>query len=237
VDEFSYDPDFDDGIAGKNRGGGFSGAWNLAWGSLDIADYGFAEVDGYPKPYGNKLHIPYTGGGAYRNFSAVTSGKIYAAVFFNYGNETTGNWAGLSFMSNGVERVFFGGNSVAQPKMKLAIDSYGGARVDSNYDLNAGIGEDYVIIGRYDFSTHIFSTKAYYKTDTLPHKEPSNWDATATLAPSQMPYINGIRIAGGNDGGSNDPGDMYFDEVRVSTTWHGLMNKDEFVGATVFKFK
>jgi hypothetical protein len=224
VDEFSYDPDFDDEVNGKSRGNGFSGAWSNLWGSVDIADYSFGEVAGYPKPYGNKLHIPNTGGGCYRSFPAMTSGKIYVAAYFNYGNELQGDWAGISLLSNEVERVFFGGNSGAQPKMKLAIDSFGGTnRVDSTYDLNAGAGQDYILIGRYDFATYVFSAKAYYKTDEIPLLEPSVWDVSVTLDAERMPYVDGVRLAAGNV----NPGDVYFDEVRVADNWFDLLNNEE----------
>jgi len=224
VDEFSYDPDFYDGINAKDRGNGFADVWSNLWGTVDISDYSFTEVNGYPKPYGNKLHIPNTGGACYRSFPAITSGKVYAAVCFNYGNEYQGDWAGLSFLSNEVERVFFGGNSGAQAKMKLAIDSFGGSnRVDSAYDLNAGAGEDYILIGRYDFETRLFSTKAYYKTDEIPLLEPSGWDLSVTLDAGRISYINGIRLAAGNV----NPGDVYFDEVRVAENWFDLLNNDK----------
>jgi hypothetical protein len=224
MDEFSYDPDFDDGLKGKDRGHGFSGSWSNLWGNADVADYSFPSVVGYPRPYGNKLHLWNTGGAVYRSFPAVTNGRIYAAAYFNYGNERTNNWAGISFLSNTVERVFFGGNSYAQAKMKLAIDSFGGSnRVDSAYEMNAGIGQDYIIIGRYDFDSHEFSTKAYYKTDAIPLLEPKDWDLTVTLRAERICSLNGIRLA---CGGVN-PGDVYFDEVRVAGNWFDLLNNDE----------
>jgi len=224
IDEFSYDPDFYDSISGKDRGNGFAAAWSNLWGIVDITDYSFPAVTGYPKPYGNKLHIPNTGGGALRSFAAVTNGSLYAAAYFNYGNAHQGDWAGISFMSNGTERAFFGGNSGGQPVMKLALDSFGGTnRVDSSYELSAGIGEDYIIIGRYDFETHLFSAKAFYKSDTVPFEEPDNWDVSVTLDAGRMPYVNGIRLA---CGGVN-PGDVYFDELRVAQNWYDLLNNDE----------
>jgi hypothetical protein len=223
VDEFSYDPDFDDGISDKGRGHGFSDAWSNLWGHVDVADDSFPVVTGYPKPYGNKLHVWNTGGAAYRRFSAVTGGMLYVASYFNYGNESTNNWAGISLLSNTVERVFFGGNSYSQPKMKLAIDSFGGARADSAYELNSGMGQDYILIGRYDFDTHEFSTKAYYKTNSLPLLEPSNWDLTITLPADRIYSLDGVRLA---CGGAN-PGDVYFDEVRVAENWFDLLNNDE----------
>ncbi len=234
VDEFSYDPDFDDGLTGKNRGNGFSGAWINAWGSGDISDYSFGEVAGYPKPYGNKLHLPNTGGGFYRNFPAVTRDSIYLAAYFNYGHEDVNNWAGISFMSNGVERAFFGGVSHdANTKMNLAIDSYGGTRVDSSYVFNAGIGQDYILIAKYTFKTRELKTIAYWKTDTIPYLEPDTWIASATLAQGQMPYVDGVRLACGG----TDPGDVYFDEVRVAQTWYDLMNTIAPPNGTVFRFK
>jgi len=225
VDEFSYDPDYDDGINGKERGNGFSQAWTYLWGTLDIADGSFGTFAGYPKPYGNKLHIASTGGGAYRTFTAKTNGAIYASAWFNYNNEATYNWAGISLMSNEVERVFFGGNSDSQTKMKLSIASYGGSPIFSDYTLNGSIGSDYILFCKYDFTTHIFTTKAYYKTFTIPLYEPNDWDTSVDLSgnPDQLAYINGIRLAAG---GTN-PGDVYFDEVRVADSWYDLLNNDE----------
>ncbi|MDA3924874.1 MAG: hypothetical protein PF904_09270 [Kiritimatiellae bacterium] len=232
VDEFSYDPDYDDGIDGKNRGNGFSQAWSDLWGTPDIEDESFETFEGYPKTYGNKLHIASTGGGTYRKFDPRTTGAIYASAYFNYNNEATYNWAGISLMSNEVERVFFGGNSDSGTKMKLSIASYGGATIFSDYTINSGLGTDYILFCKYDFTTHIFTTKAYYKTIPIPLYEPNNWDTSVDLSgnPDQLAYINGIRLAAG---GTN-PGDVYFDEVRVSDSWYDLLNnEDPRLGGTV----
>jgi hypothetical protein len=38
-----------------------------------------------------------------------------------------------------------------------------------------------------------------------------------------MPYVNGVRLAAGNV----NPGDVYFDEVRVAGNWFDLLNNEE----------
>ncbi len=220
VDEFSYDPDFNNDPAGKNRGNGFSSPWIWAFGAGNISDYSFGEIPGYPKPYGNKLHLPGNiASGFYRKFPEITNGTVYVAAMFNYGYEASGNWAGISLMTNGEEVAFFGGNSGGQNKLKLAIDSYGGTISYSGYLLNAGDGEDYLIVGKYDFSDRKLYTKAYYKTDIIPTNEPAIWDAEATAPVGRIPFVNGVRLASGGN-----LGDVYFDEVRVAGNWYDLLN-------------
>jgi len=237
VDEFSYSPTITDAsswvyqdVAGGNRGNGFSGDWTGLWGSIFSSASSFGVVSNYPAPQGNKMHIPWEGGGILRAIPAISTGTVYFATYFNYSNEDQGHWAGMSLYDagGGDERAFVGANSggIGQTKMKVSLDAFGGALTQGSYDFNAGAGQDYLIFGKYDFATRQLSAHAFYKTDTIPWDEEPSWQVTATLGVGRIAEIDAIRLAAGGDGDSN-PGDVYFDELRVSDTWWGLFNRDE----------
>jgi endonuclease/exonuclease/phosphatase family metal-dependent hydrolase len=124
-------------------------------------------------------------------------------------------YSGGSFMDGSTEKMFFG--EVYGADQKLGI---GGTTSGSN--LYAGVGNDYIVIARYDFGTDVGSVVAYkIGTDAVPLTEPSTWHATYT--DSSLSRIDGLRIASGAGAGSGTPGNTYFDELRVATNWSELL--------------
>jgi len=190
----------------------------------------FKTVANYPAISGNRMRINIAaanqGGFAYRYFSPFTSGRIYMAALVSHRWSGSSKYFGLSFYDGATEKAFIGkagGNTV------LAIDSYGSTKVESAYTLNATEGGNtqrfYLIIARYDFSTKEIKTKAYYYTDTVPVNEPGDgtWDATATVPGAGIARIDGLRFGGaGYD--SQSLGALWFDEVRVASSWGNLLN-------------
>jgi len=215
VDEFSYSPTVTNAsswtwqdLAGNDRGNGFTNAWQNLWGPIYVAPGSFGVVSNYPTPQGHKMHIGSAGGGILRGISPVTSGQIYAAAYFNHNNEANGNWTGISFYNDGVERAFIGPNSggMGQTKMLMSLDSFGGTLTQGDYQFNGAIGEDYVIFAKYDFATRQLAGHAYYKTDTIPWDDEPDWNVTATLTAGRITEVDAIRLAAG--GGASNPGDV-----------------------------
>ncbi len=228
VDEFMYD----EGGQLNAKSGGFGWTNGNTWvessaGAYTISAGSFGNVTGYPTNLGNKVVVTPGAGQsltAYRTFPTVNTGVIFAAAFVNHTTGGADRWMGLSFCSNGTERAFFG--ELAGQDQKLGLGSYdgGSSETASPYSLTAGVGSDYIIIGKYDFQTKQFSTKGYYKTDAIPSVQPAAWDATTTLAADRIISLNGVRLGAG---GANSPGACYFDEVRVARSWAELLNKVE----------
>jgi hypothetical protein len=231
TEEFSYDDHNDiDDLDGKDRGGNFTNNWiESNAGSFTISDGSFGNVTGYPTNRGNKVVVTPPAAGsrtARRNFAGYTTGVVYAAYFVNYqfnGAAGDNKYAGMSFMQGSSELAFFGEYAGADQQLGLTIFP-GATNIGSSYGLNAGSGNDYLVVAKYDFNTRRMQTRAYYKTDSVPEKEITNWNATATLAPGQITRIDGIRLAAG--AGTGTPGDTYFDEVRVATNWLELFGMD-----------
>ena len=240
VDEFSYDPDYDTSLNTKSRGGGFTSNWvESSAGKFLTADGSFGNLPGFPTNRGNKIQVNPADAGASgyriasRAFPNITTGKIYFCTFVNYmwGTEN-GKWVGISLMSNATERAFIGAIGVSNKadKLNLAIDSYGGTRVEDNYELTDDAGNDYLIIGRYDFTTRQLDALVYWagaSPNTVPAAEPTTWEASATVPAGQIVMINGIRLGAGNASDANSPGNTYFDEVRVARSWKELLNLQE----------
>ncbi len=228
VDEFMYD----EGGQLNAKSGGFGWTNGNTWvessaGAYTISAGSFGNVTGYPTNLGNKVVVTPGAGQsltAYRTFPTVNTGVIFAAAFVNHTTGGADRWMGLSFCSNGTERAFFGELSGQDQKLGLGSYDAGSSETASGYSLTAGSGSDYIIIGKYDFQTKQFSTKGYYKTDTIPSVQPAAWDATTTLAADRIISLNGIRLGAG---GASSPGACYFDEVRVARNWSDLMNKAE----------
>ena len=128
-------------------------------------------------------------------------------------------------MSNTTERAFFGEISEADSTLGLASYDGSASYTASSYTLSAGSGNDYLIIGVYDFSTRVLQTKAFSTSDSIPGPEPLTWDAEVTLDVGRIVQLDGIRMVAGASSGT--PGNCYFDEVRVATSWANLVNRLE----------
>ena len=217
VDSFAYTNGTT--LAGCNGGHGWSGAWTESTpGSYAVDEGSFAAVNGAPSNYGNKVHVSPASGTsslAYRSFPTVNSGKLYVSFLMNYQTAQAAEYAGLSLMNGGVEQAFFG--KVYASADKLGVSA--GSDVTSTHTLTPGSGNDYVIIGMYDFAAQTLKVQAFFKTNALPLIEPASWDATKAWSIGQ---ITGIRLASGGDSGRT-PGNTYFDEIRVATNWADIV--------------
>lgn len=198
-----------------NGGNGWTGAWS-GDNNFNISSGNFASISGYPTGFANRIRInsadlDNASKTNVRQFAAITTGRVYAAYIVNYAFGGANKYAGMSFMDNSTEELYFGeGFSGDQ---KLAV---GGTTSTSN--MFAGVGNDHVVIGMYDFDADTGYVVSYkIGTDTVPSTEPGTWHAT--FSDGSVSSINGIRLAAGGSGGGVTPGDTYFDEIRVATTW------------------
>ena len=220
-------------LGGLNGGSGFSGAWSVGAGTWTVeTNYGsataplFPTMADYPSNAANRIKTSHASSDewrASRRFPAVTSGKLYVSYLMAVGYGGDGKYTGLRLTTNGTEVVFFGEGGGMN---LLAIDGWGGTRQDSAFTINpveSSTGNVYLVVGRYDFATRQFDTKAYYRTTPVDTSEPASWDATVTLGENRANAIDGLElVSGGFSGGY--PGDTYFDEVRVATSWKSLLN-------------
>jgi hypothetical protein len=207
-------------LAGADGGHGWSGSWTeSSSGSYAVNPGSFADVVGYSLNHGNKILVTPPDAEnrfAYRNFGTANSGKIFVSFLVNFEFAGATKFAGVSLMDVNLEKAFFGEIGTVDQTLGL-FD--GSSDMPSGFAMNAAVGNEYLVIGLYDFSTHTLKVKGYWKTDTLPLVEPESWDAQTSVVINQ---VTGIRLGAGAVTGT--PGKTYFDEVRVSTTWSGLLN-------------
>lgn len=232
IDQASYTQTV--ALAGLNGGQGWSGAWavtNKGSGGFTVETNGstatFAQMPAYPTNYGNRIRMTDQGtsgstGEAWRTFASISTGRIYAAYLVAYQFNGADKFAGMSFVSNSTERVFFGERAGADKQLGIR---YGATEVGSSYglnDYNADNGNTYLVIASYDFTSRVFRTKAYYRTIAVALAEPTGWDVETTLPSGTMDAVDGVLLrAGGPSGGT--VGQVFFDEVRVAQSWADLM--------------
>jgi len=204
-------------LGGKSGGHGFSGAWSAGGSQFTNEAGSFADITGCPANHGNKVVVSPPAGAtrvARRPFAAVTSGKLYVSFIMNYQFSGATKWAGVSLMHGTTEKVFFG--EIYSQDQTLGVCA-NGTDTASSYNLSAGVGNDYLVVGKYDFSTRELKVKGYWKTDTVPTVEPLTWDASTVLSAGYVTQLDGVRLGAGADSGM--PGNTYFDELRVGTNW------------------
>lgn len=201
-------------------GNGWTNSWQGDTGNFNISSGNFANISSYPTGAANRIRInsgdlDNSSKAARRHFNAYTTGKVYAAYVLNFAFSGADKYAGMSFMDGTTEELFFGEGFSGNEKLTV-----GGNTTSSN--LYAGIGNDYVVIGMYDFSADTGYVAAYkIGTDTVPSSEPSTWHGS--FFDNSITRIDGIRLAAGGTGSGITPGDTYFDEVRVATSWELLL--------------
>ncbi|MCB1101365.1 MAG: choice-of-anchor D domain-containing protein, partial [Kiritimatiellae bacterium] len=222
VDQFAYTNTGT--LATSGHGNGGSG-WTNDWDGTDAAYFNlasgsFADQANYPNSDANKVRINSAdidgvSKQTRRHFTGITTGKVYVGYVMNYAFGGPNKYAGVSFMDGSVEEMFFGEGYNGD--QKLAV---GGTTSSSN--LLAGSGNDYIVIGMYDFDADTGYVASYkIGTDTVPIAEPSTWHATVSDA--TISRIDGVRLAAGAGAGQGTPGDTYFDEVRVAQSWADLL--------------
>jgi hypothetical protein len=219
VDQVAYT----NGVNLSGLGGGVG--WTNNWsddnpGAFTISQYSLPAQTNYPGTNANKIVVtPPSDQGrqAYRYFNGYTGGKVYAGYKLNIQYNGANKYSGMSFMQGSTEKIFFG--EMYGGDQRLGI----GSSV-SGSNLYAGVGNDYIVIARYDFDTDVGSVVAYkIGTDAVPVSEPGTWHATHT--DGSVTRIDGIRLASGAGSGSGTPGTTYFDEVRVATNWSDLLRQ------------
>ena len=220
VETFSYTNST--ALTGLNGETGWGGAWYGNTALFTNSDGSFATQTNYPATSGNKIwtYPPDNSSAAvYRPLGQnYASGKLYFGFAMNYTWNGANKYEGLSFYySNTSEKVFFG--EIYGSDQILGIDS-----TASSYGLTAGGGNDYVIVGYYDWAAGEAKAKAYkIGTQAVPTDEPSSWDVTVSKASNTVGIVNTIRLAAGAGASDGTPGNTYFDEVRVATNWAGIV--------------
>lgn len=217
-----------------NGGWGWTSSWTAAeqtWVVLsnNHAEISFPQQPAYPTNAANIIKLVNPGdsvtGRVHRYFAPISTGTVYIAGFVAYQYEGPSKFAGLSFMSGNAETGFVGKISDASYYHTLGIDTFGGGRIFSSYDLRGldnSTNNTYLVIGKYDLDAMKIYGLAYYRGVSVPDMEPAEWSVTATV--SAVSAIDGVRMQGGADTGSI--GNVYFDEIRVARTWGDLVNKN-----------
>ncbi len=226
-------------LVSLGSGQGWAGAWSTTYASSDFsivtnASAGtpsFASIAGFPTSYAHRIKMPNQGNGgtgtATRSFTALSSGKVYVSYVMSYQYPGAQKFIGISLMSSGTEKAFFGETGSANGT--LGIDSYGGSGAYNSGlampSYQEGIGNVFLVIGAYDFATRELKVTAYPANTSVPASEPSVWTLSTNLPAGRITSLNGVRLIAGCADGVNSIGDAYFDEVRIARTWAGLVQQ------------
>ncbi|HMO51511.1 MAG TPA: choice-of-anchor D domain-containing protein, partial [Kiritimatiellia bacterium] len=230
-------------LAGLSGGNGWSGAWSVGAGTWGVrTNFGsdspavprFFNMPAYPNQAANRVRLTNPGDGlsgrAERSFPAVNSGTIYAAAIISYQFQGANKWAGISLMSNTTEKAFAGKVSDATEGRRLGVNGPNITKNVSSFEFNpfgggsGDTGNVYLVVMRYNLDTRQLDAKGFYRTSTVPEVEPSSWDATSTAPVNEINSVNGIRIhAGAVAAPDGTIGDVFFDEIRVASSWSDLL--------------
>ncbi|NCA82661.1 MAG: choice-of-anchor D domain-containing protein, partial [Opitutae bacterium] len=235
ADQFAYTNFYTLAQNGLETGQGWSGPWTGDTDKWVVDDTNLLSgATGFPDPYANKLKwIDASTESAdsatiVRKLAGGKSGRIFAAFMVNYLYDGTEKYAGLSLMSGAAadtEELFFG--KVYDQVNYAGISGPDFAEQTSSFSLNQGHGNDYMIVAEWDPGQKTARLWAYYQGgDPIP-QEYTN--ATPTLAYSNsslsVAEITGIRLSAGSSATSGkELGHVYFDEVRVGSTWDEVLN-------------
>lgn len=226
IDVFSYHGT-NTPLSAERGGNGWTNAWSVSAPSpgVDVvvqtnrfANFGAAQ----PGQHANRLILKTSSVADYRAvryFTAWDCGVIYVAAKMRYeftGPDSQGKYAGLSLMNGTTEELFLGEVGVFDQTFGVEESGTGNRDVSGGFVNNT----DFLIVGKYDFSTDEFDGRRYVSGDVIPTNEPS-WDVTISAV---VPRIDGIRLsAGANNSGW--PGEVPFDEVRVARSWGDLFDQ------------
>ncbi|MGD9781598.1 MAG: autotransporter-associated beta strand repeat-containing protein [Kiritimatiellia bacterium] len=219
VDTFSYTNGT--ALTGLNGETGWGGEWYGDTALFTNSADSFSTQTNYPAMSGNKLWVypPNNESKSVHRWLGqnYTSGKLYFGYVMNFTWGGDPKWSGLAFCySNNEEKIFFGETGAADQYLGIT-------NAVSSYQLLAGSGNDYVIVGYYDWSAEKAYVKAYkIGTQAVPVDEPTGaWDLTNSMSAAAVGWINTIRLTAGASSGT--PGNTYFDEVRIATNWAGIV--------------
>ncbi len=232
VEEFCYTGGVTQ-LNGQSRGHGWSGSWNadpaFIITSNDTPDRPeFLYMWPYPDRGGNRIRVPDQGNGiwaveAYRNFPKVTNGAIYISGRMSVQSNGPNRWCGFTFVTGSTHTVFFGDSWGADGYLGLSDWGSSGTATNRIIGWSAALTNTYLVIGKYDFATRRFSAVSYPGWTNTPSSEP-NWGVSST-ATGIVSYIDGVGIkAGCSDAVGMSPGECFFDEIRVATSWADLCN-------------
>ena len=198
--------------------------------------------DGYATVTGNKVELLGNGADDLRQFSPITSGKVYAAAiinvdslkpnassdyFFSLGNAGSYMWARL-YARSVRDGDAFTGYQLGITKYTESSTAYGWAEQTLLPKTN------YLVVIEYEFVSG-------EKNDTARlYINPTNTTVKATAECIQE-YISGSGAnngAGGKDDatkiasvnlrkGTNTPGRVYVDEIKVATSWDDLFESGD----------
>ena len=236
VDTFSYTNGAS--LNGLNGEHGWSGAWDTGATTAPtiVSQSGssipvFPNYTSYPNNTGNRIKTDLSGNTyqteATRDFAAVSGGSVYAAAILSYQWQGGKKWAQIG-LGNGSGVGIKAGHIWSDGEdYHLGIDAYDQKTRSGSFEINPfqwDDDNDYLVILKYDFSTGTVSVKGYYHGSTVPTDEPDSWDVTYTVPSGSRPASLsrfGL-LAGATEGAV---GDVYFDEVRVATSWEALLGQ------------
>ncbi|NCC51260.1 MAG: hypothetical protein EOM20_08600, partial [Spartobacteria bacterium] len=219
-----------------NQGGGTewgTNLWACANDDYHVYDSGSMPSNSwsYARVTGNKIKLDATANGSIRYASRkfevpITTGVVYFSWIQNFDHAGGANrsYAGLYLMSNDVEMAFAG----KAPGTTVAGLYWAGSAPDTNslHEVLNGVGNDYVFVGRYDFSSRALCLNVYGPDEVIAEEPKGYWDVTNTLAAGHIQTITGIRLKGGIDSDPiNNIGNVYFDEVRVGFSWMSVARR------------
>jgi autotransporter-associated beta strand protein len=222
----AYD-EFDDQGAGsgqitdasRNDGGeGWTNNWTQNFDAEIIAGGNMPAFKCYPRVAGSDILRMADDGFTHdvkRHFPRRTSGRIYAAYLVNIAAGGVNTFAGLSFYNGSGETGYFG--KIYSSSSNVLGVAHNGTNFRSDYAFGLGSGNDYLVVGMYDFETDVLSAKAY-TTNFFASVDPSrteDWDIQ--MSNVVIDAIDGVRLA------KQNTGITYFDEVRIGATWEQVM--------------
>ena len=246
VDTFSYTNGASLGGLGGEHG--WSGAWSVVSGgvaptvvSTNADEPKFANFANYPDHTGNRIEWNLSGDGysskATRTFAAKTGGTLYAAVMLSYQYSGPEKWCGIGFQDAGTTKVFAGRVYETGDNNWLGIDA-GGKAHSSSYEIKPYDGDTtqkHLVILKYDFSSKTASAVAFWNGSEVPLSEADvTWSVTKTEIGATS--LDGIILEAGASSGKGAIGKVYFDEVRVATSWTKLLAREAVKPAAPSEF-
>lgn len=225
VETFGYTKGI--GLQARSGGQGWTNAWTLSVPrtNVDAVVEGgnFADFPaGWPDESGNRLALKTTNNvtyAAFRRFAAVTNGAIYVAALYRrqFGDSVAeAKFSGVSFFDGAGERAFIGerGSSGNDDMFGVTISGITSSVYGASNSFPAAV--EYVLVGRYDFAAATMSGLYFTNRNDVPVAEPG----FLTSVSGTIARIDGIRLAAGAASGWN--GDVWFDEIRIATSWSNL---------------
>jgi autotransporter-associated beta strand protein len=220
IDSFAY---WSGGVTSQHGGTNWAGAWTHQNGFAEFTNDNLSTIPNYPPAYGGRVVMnPDSPGESViqRSLDPVGTGVLYIAYIFRHSAAATDKYAGIALREGVQERLYIGIPGYASV-LGLQYTNAAGAFITSNSLFTIHADNDYAIVAKLDFDNHNASIKGYY-SDALPGYEPL-WDAQITFPVDHIGAIGNLQIKCGNLEADADMGNVYYDELRISTNWQGLV--------------